>query len=62
MAQATPMGYGLIGIRERVRTLGGRLSVDSRPGTGLTVRAALPCSREAGRIPAPANEGETWRS
>jgi two-component system sensor histidine kinase UhpB len=62
MAQATPMGYGLIGIRERVRAMGGRLSVVSRPGTGLTVRAALPGSGEAGPVPAPVNGGETWRS
>ena len=62
MAQATPMGYGLIGIRERVRAIGGRLSVASRPGAGLTVRVALPCSREAHPMPSPANETEACRS
>jgi two-component system, NarL family, sensor histidine kinase UhpB len=62
MAHATPMGYGLIGIRERVRAMGGRLSVVSHPGTGLTVRAALPCSPEADPMPSPVSEAETCRS
>jgi two-component system sensor histidine kinase UhpB len=62
MAPAAPMGYGLIGLRERVRAMGGRLSVVSRPGTGVTVRAALPCSREAHPMPSPVSEAETCRS
>ncbi|MCE0539735.1 histidine kinase [Kineosporia rhizophila] len=39
-------GYGLIGMRERVRTLGGRLSV-SRPDGTFTVTAELPLSIDA---------------
>jgi signal transduction histidine kinase len=37
-------GVGLIGIRERVTTMSGRLDVESRPGAGtrLTVRLPLP--------------------
>jgi signal transduction histidine kinase len=35
-------GTGLIGMRERVTTLGGRLSAEPRPGGGFTVRAELP--------------------
>jgi two-component system sensor histidine kinase UhpB len=62
MATATPMGYGLIGIRERVRAMGGRLAVVSRPGAGLAVRAALPCPGEARPMPSPASEAETCRS
>ncbi|WP_461006380.1 sensor histidine kinase [Streptomyces capparidis] len=35
-------GYGLIGMRERVETLGGSLSAGPRPGAGWSVRATLP--------------------
>ncbi|MEU5159420.1 sensor histidine kinase [Streptomyces sp. NPDC020875] len=35
-------GYGLIGMRERVETLGGRLTAGPRPGGGWSVRATLP--------------------
>jgi signal transduction histidine kinase len=35
-------GRGLLGMRERVQTLGGTLEVDSRPGAGTKVAATLP--------------------
>ncbi|MFE9659613.1 histidine kinase [Streptomyces sp. NPDC005955] len=35
-------GYGVIGMRERVQTLGGSLHAGPRPGAGWSVRAALP--------------------
>ncbi|XVQ08070.1 sensor histidine kinase [Spirillospora sp. CA-255316] len=35
-------GYGLIGMRERVETLGGSLRAGPRPGSGWSVRATLP--------------------
>ncbi|MFI0349217.1 sensor histidine kinase [Actinomadura sp. 9N407] len=35
-------GYGLIGMRERVETLGGSLRTGPRPDAGWSVRAALP--------------------
>ena len=35
-------GVGLIGMRERVTALGGRLSADPRPEGGFTVRADIP--------------------
>ena len=38
--------YGLVGMRERAKLLGGRLRVESRPGQGTTIRAAVPLPRE----------------
>jgi signal transduction histidine kinase len=35
-------GYGLAGMRERVELAGGDLRIESRPGTGTRVLAALP--------------------
>jgi signal transduction histidine kinase len=35
-------GFGLTGMHERVATLGGSLSIDSRPGRGTEVSATLP--------------------
>jgi signal transduction histidine kinase len=35
-------GVGLLGMRERVTALGGRLSAEPRPEGGFTVRAELP--------------------
>jgi signal transduction histidine kinase len=37
-------GLGLIGMRERVALLGGRLAVESRPGAGTTFVAEVPVS------------------
>ncbi len=34
--------YGMVGMQERLQLLGGRLVVDSQPGTGTTVRAVVP--------------------
>jgi signal transduction histidine kinase len=42
-------GLGLIGLDERVRELGGRLLIDSRPGGGTALRVAMP-------VPAMARE------
>ncbi len=39
-------GFGLIGMEERVRELGGRLFVESTPGAGTRLRAVLPLERE----------------
>ena len=36
-------GSGLRGLLDRVSAVGGRLEVDSQPGQGTTVRAAIPC-------------------
>jgi len=35
-------GLGLIGMRERVASLGGTLSIDSQPGRGTTLNIAVP--------------------
>lgn len=39
---APPTGLGLLGLGERVRELGGRLAVESRPGSGTTLRVTMP--------------------
>jgi signal transduction histidine kinase len=39
-------GFGLIGMEERVRELGGRLTVESVPGAGARLRAEIPLSKE----------------
>jgi signal transduction histidine kinase len=35
-------GLGILGIRERVTQLAGKLEVDSKPGSGTTIRISLP--------------------
>jgi len=43
-ARAREDGLGLIGMRERVALVGGRLTVESRPGAGTTFVAEVPVS------------------
>lgn len=38
-------GFGLFGLRERVRNLGGQLDVESAPGTGTRLRGRIPRAR-----------------
>jgi len=38
------IGWGLFSIRERLALLGGRLDIDSRPGTGARFSLIAPCS------------------
>src|SRR4051794_7607468 len=45
-------GSGLVGLIDRVEALGGRLSVESRPGAGTTVQVALPLAEPSGRAAA----------
>lgn len=46
-SQVHDVGFGLTGIAERVRVLGGTLAIDARPGAGtnLTVEVPLPISK-----------------
>jgi two-component system, NarL family, sensor histidine kinase UhpB len=39
-------GYGLVGIGERVKAIGGSLSFSNKPGQGFAVAAVLPCASE----------------
>ena len=38
---------GLLGMRERVEALGGRLEIESAPGQGTEIRASVPLGEEA---------------
>jgi len=42
MDDAAGVGYGLLGMSERVRVMGGRLALSPRPDAGLAVKAVLP--------------------
>jgi signal transduction histidine kinase/streptogramin lyase len=44
---ATGRHLGLLGMRERVEALGGRLEIDSTPGQGTEIRASVPLEQEA---------------
>jgi two-component system sensor histidine kinase UhpB len=44
LSSMSARGYGLIGMEERVKAIGGRLSFANRAGGGFAVRAALPCA------------------
>ncbi len=43
---SAPRGLGLLGMRERVEELGGRWSLQSRPGHGTTIQAFIPPETE----------------
>lgn len=45
-ARRKPGSFGLLGMNERLRMLGGALRVHSTPGEGTTVEARLPCGAE----------------
>jgi signal transduction histidine kinase len=40
-------GLGLISMAERVKLVGGRLSIDSQPQRGTTIRASVPLNKVA---------------
>ncbi len=41
-------GFGLVGMQDRVGLVGGRVSIESTPGAGTTVRAEIPARRAGG--------------
>ena len=43
IAATSATGYGLVGMSERAKALGGCLTISSKPGEGLSVTAKLPC-------------------
>jgi signal transduction histidine kinase len=49
--------YGLIGLRERTRLIGGTLNIESAPGQGTLLRVCLPLDNER-----PPRHGDTEAS
>ena len=43
MSEPNRLGYGLVGVHERVSAVGGRLTFSNRSGKGFAVTAFLPC-------------------
>jgi signal transduction histidine kinase len=56
MLEPNRLGYGLLGISERVKAVGGRLTLSKTPGEGLAVKAVFPCSPSAVSTTAQAAE------
>jgi signal transduction histidine kinase len=50
-------GFGLIGMRERIRLAGGRHAIETAPGAGTTVHASVPATRESDTAGARAASG-----
>ena len=46
---ANPRSYGLMGIRERVYSLGGSVAIEGSPGEGTVLRVRLPLGKEESR-------------
>jgi signal transduction histidine kinase len=51
-------GTGLIGLKDRVDTLGGTISFASPAGAGTTIRVKLPAGPREGEDPPPAQPGK----
>jgi signal transduction histidine kinase len=47
VALKAPLSSGLIGMQERIMLLGGRMTIESSPGSGTTLSAELPLDRAA---------------
>ena len=50
-ATVRPTSHGLSGMRHRVESAGGRLSITSRPGSGTLVSAVMPLGKSASESP-----------
>jgi PAS domain S-box-containing protein len=48
--QAATEGFGLLGIRERVRLMGGECQVESHPGRGTRLEVCLPLETDAALV------------
>lgn len=57
-AREVSLGFGLFSIRERLRSVGGRFRLDSRPGEGCRVELSIPWAAP-GREAAAAGEPES---
>jgi signal transduction histidine kinase len=44
---ATPPGFGMLGMQERLQALGGRYAVEGRRGHGTLVRITIPIGGES---------------
>jgi signal transduction histidine kinase len=52
---------GIVGMRERAGVVGGELDIESRPGSGTTIRLAVPLAASgAGETPAEREDEEPW--
>ncbi|MFI6989855.1 sensor histidine kinase [Nonomuraea wenchangensis] len=51
--QAATDGFGLDGMRQRVRAAGGTLEIESQPGAGTAIAAAVPALTVARPVPPP---------
>jgi two-component system sensor histidine kinase DesK len=58
MSESNNPGFGLAGISERVRAIGGRLTVSNKPNGGVEVAAVLPfhLRQEAAAVSVQAEE------
>jgi signal transduction histidine kinase len=61
-----PGSFGLVGIEERVRILGGRCVITSRPNAGTTVHVSIPTADNllsvTQAMPAPASPAKVFES
>ena len=50
--------FGLVGIEERIKLLGGSFVIDSSPGAGMSVQVSVPLDAGAGDVaPEPQTAG-----
>jgi signal transduction histidine kinase len=45
-----PHGFGLVGMRERLKRVGGALTIESAPGAGTNVNAVMPMAVAVGEV------------
>lgn len=56
-----PGHYGLVGIEEQARAVGGSLAIESAPGKGTRLRVLLPVDTAAGQDPTSPKDAERTR-